>query len=56
LRDETIAISAIANTPFSAISIRMMTTSNQGNGGKEGTGGMAPSPLSREAFAATSGS
>src|SRR5829696_5473823 len=48
LRDETIAISAIANTPFRAISMRMTTTSNQGNGGRGEIGGMARAHLSRE--------
>src|SRR4051812_12147148 len=54
LREETIASSAIANTPFRAMSSRMTTTSNQGNGGRGEVGGMALEHLSREALAATS--
>jgi hypothetical protein len=40
-REETIASSDIANTPLSATSSRMTTTSNQGNGVRGGVVGMS---------------
>jgi hypothetical protein len=40
-REETIASSDMAKTPFSATSSRMMATSIQGKGSREGVGDMA---------------
>ena len=39
LRDETIASSDMANTPFSSTSSRMMSTSSQGKGARGAAGG-----------------